>query len=124
MLKILFIGLFLFGVNLQADDDRHFPRDLKKLELSSEQNTQLKDLFKSYHKLRKEHEEDEEDFEERLEKMFKDEDFKKEDFIEIKSDLYHKAIRIEAEILAKVHTILSPKQRREFAKDLEEWEIE
>lgn len=121
-LILLCTFVFLFGDGYRHKF--HLPRDLHELELSQKQKHELKSLLKEYHQLKRLHEEEEDDFEEKLEKLFKEDDFKRREFEQLKIKLYSNAIKAEGKILERVHSILNKQQREKFSEYIEEWEIE
>ncbi len=66
----------------------------------------------------------EEELEESLERLFVKKSFNKEAFLKENQKLKLQMAKAEAEFFAKVHTILTKKQRKKFIKYIEEWEIE
>ncbi|WP_457599544.1 Spy/CpxP family protein refolding chaperone [Hydrogenimonas sp.] len=126
--------LLVFGIAL-ADEDRyedhereeyelHLPRDLSRLELTPAQERAIGDLLvQNMHHLHRLHEQ-EERLRERLRALFVQERFDKKRFEEALDSLHRERVKIEAELFARIHALLTPRQRRLFVRHMKEWEIE
>ena len=118
------ILIFLLIVNLAFSDDDykdykegfHIPRDLSYLHLTTKQK-EYRVVLKSLH-------EKEESIEKELKRLFLQDSFDKRAFMKKNINIKNKIAKTEAEFFAKIHTVLTKKQRKKFTKYLEEWEIE
>jgi Spy/CpxP family protein refolding chaperone len=125
ILAIVIFSSLLFG---DHDDYKkeyiHMPYSMEYLNLSKEQQNKIRSFFKksqkSYKKLHKKVEKAEKE----LLKHFNEKSFNKEEFLRVQLEVKKEELQIEAELLEKIYKILTPKQRREFIKNLWEWEIE
>ncbi|MRI58595.1 MAG: hypothetical protein C6H99_03700 [Epsilonproteobacteria bacterium] len=114
---------FAFG---DEDDyeEEHMPKDLSFLHLSPSQQLQFKELLSHYFDRLHTIHEKEEKLEKWLEKNFVKENFDKAEYLKRSVELKKEKVRIEADFLADLHKLLSPKQREKFARYIEEWEDE
>ena len=123
------IVIFFLLTNIAFGDEDykegfHIPRDLSYLNLSKSQKESFKKLLKEYRVILKKIHQKEEKLEESLERLFVKKSFNKEAFLKENQKLKLQMAKAEAEFFAKVHTILTKKQRKKFIKYIEEWEIE
>ncbi|WP_457605475.1 Spy/CpxP family protein refolding chaperone [Nitratifractor sp.] len=120
--------LFLLQPPLFADDDgeylEHFPRDLSALNLTPRQQKEISTILEhnmeeleQIHKKRRK-------LRERLQTLFQKKSFDREAFERLLLDLKRRSVRIQTELFAQIHEVLTPTQRRKFSRQLEEWEIE
>ncbi len=126
------ILIFLLIVNLAFSDDDykdykegfHIPRDLSYLHLTTKQKEKFKKILKEYRVVLKNLHEEEESIETELKRVFLQDRFDKRAFMKKKVKVKNKIAKTEAEFFAKIHRVLTKKQRKKFIKYLEEWEIE
>ncbi len=124
-LKIFLVLISLYSF-VYADNNeykhKHRYKDLRYLDLNSTQIKDIRNILiefkKKYHNFYK----DEDEIEDKIEDIFKAKKFDKEKYIEILQNHHQKSISLEAEKLEKIHAILNNKQRKRFAKHLEEWD--
>ncbi len=126
------ILIFLLIINLAFSDDDykdykesfHVPRDLSYLHLTKEQKDKFKKILREYRVVLKSLHEKEESIEKELKRLFLQDSFDKRAFMKKNINVKNKIAKTEAEFFAKVHIILTKKQRKKFIKYIEEWEIE
>jgi len=122
-LKIFLVLISLYSF-VYADDDKykHRYKDLSYLDLNSTQIQEIRKILIEFKKKYHNFYEDEDETEDEVEDIFKAEKFDKEKYIKILQNHHQKSISLEAEKLEKIHKILNKKQRKRFAKHLEEWD--
>jgi Spy/CpxP family protein refolding chaperone len=125
-MRWILILLLCWGT-LQADDDSdelHLPRDLSTLELTPRQQQAIGEILernmKQLHRLHEEREQ----LEKRLAELFVASDFDARAFEEALLETRRKAARIETELFARIHALLTPQQRRRFIRHMKEWELD
>ena len=127
MRKLLIIALLMI-LPLFADHDeeyeRHFPGDFSYLHLSPAQQQSLKEAILEYQRRIAELYERQERLERGLKELFLRERFDKEAYIDRVCELKKEILKAQADFYARLHTILSPKQRERFLDYFREWEIE
>lgn len=131
-MKILKTLLLLCSLifTLQADDEEykhkknHIYKNLDYLNLNKKQFKQFKKILISYKHDYKNFYTYKKGQEKRLQNLIQKEFFNKEKYIKTIQDIQKKAIKLEAEKLERIHTLLNKKQRIKFSSTLQEWEIE
>ena len=124
-MKLLLI--FLLTFSLYASDgkkEHHLSKDLSSLELSSEQKEIAKGIIKQFRVEIKAFREFKEKMEDEKEALVTREVLNEEDLQKINQANTQKASTIESRFLVQMHTLLTPEQRKKFAHNLEEWEVE
>jgi len=127
-MRVLIFMILLMTVLVADHDDEteresfHIPYDMSYLHLSDAQHRQVRTLLTTHRqKLRRLHEE-KEALEKVLKQVFERETFDRKLFLRRSLQLKQQAIRTEADFLETLHAILSPEQRKAFARYLEEWD--
>ena len=124
-MKIFLICIMAFS--LYASDgkkEHHLSKDLSYLDLSSQQKEHAKGIIKEYRSALKAFHEFKENMEKQKESLIMKETLKEEDLQRIHQALNDKANTIENRFLLQMHRLLTPEQRKKFAHNLEEWEVE
>lgn len=128
ILALLFSSVF-------SDDDESYehrmlesnhliPLDIRYLNLSDQQTEQLKGLIKTTQKNIKTIKHTLKAFREDAETMFTSDTFDAEAYQQAYLEARKQVAKQESLFLAKLHTILTPKQRAAFAEKIEKWELE
>jgi Spy/CpxP family protein refolding chaperone len=118
-LSLVFVLGFVF-----ADSQHHYNKDLTYLNLSSIQKKQIVKILKNYRKEMKKYSKEKESLVKLKEKFFMLDSFDKMKIIKKNNDVSSKATKIEVNFLKNIHDILSKKQRKKFAKYMEDWDAE
>ena len=124
-MKLLLI--FLLAFSLYASDgkkEHHLSKDLSSLELTSEQKEVAKGIIKQFRVDIKAFREFKEKMEDAKESLVMREVLNEEDLQKINQAISQKASTIESRFLVQMHHLLTPEQRKKFAHNLEEWEVE
>lgn len=124
----LLIVLFLILSPLFADKHKsemhHFPLDITYLQLSEQQYTKLVKILKKFRHERKKFHKEEKATREEISKLFVSETFKQDEFIRRIQELKRVSIERQADFFVKMHQLLTPHQRKRFAKYMKEWELD
>ncbi|MBP1680948.1 MAG: hypothetical protein H6Q35_1287 [Proteobacteria bacterium] len=124
-MKLLLI--FVLAFSLYASDgkkEHHLSKDLSSLELTSEQKEIAKSFIKQYRVEIKAFREFKEKMEDEKERLLTREVLNEEDLHKINEAISQKANAIESRFLVQMHNLLNKEQRKKFAHNLEEWEVE
>ena len=124
-MKILL--MFLLAFSLYASDSKkehHLSKDLSYLELTSEQKEIAKSMIKQFRVDIKAFREFKDKMEDQKEALVTREFLTEEDLQKINEAINQKANAIESRFLLQMHNLLTPEQRKKFAHNLEEWEVE
>ena len=125
LLLILLMSITLLQAEHDDDDKKyraHIPYDMRYLHLDKTQHQQIRTLLsQNRQQLRLIHEE-KEMLEKDLKRAFAKAHFDKDAFIQKRMALKERSIQTEAQLLARIHALLTPKQRKAFARYLEEWD--
>ena len=124
-MKLLLI--FFLAFSLYASDgkkEHHLSKDLSSLELTSEQKEIAKSFIKQYRVEIKAFREFKEKMEDEKERLLTREVLNEEDLQKINEAIFQKAHAIESHFLVQMHNLLNKEQRKKFAHNLEEWEVE
>ncbi|WP_041958112.1 Spy/CpxP family protein refolding chaperone [Sulfurospirillum arsenophilum] len=119
--------LFLLAFSLYAGDgkkEHHLSKDLSSLELTSEQKEIAKGIIKQFRIDIKAFREFKEKMEDEKESLVMREVLNEDDLQKINQAISQKASTIESRFLVQMHNLLTPEQRKKFARNLEEWEVE
>lgn len=117
--------IFLSSTNsVYADDDHRFPMDLHDLGLTKQQHRSLEEAMKEYQYAYRRYHHQSERTREELNALFLNASFDSETFRAKSLEMQKGSIEIRARLLERIHTILTPEQKRRFIRHLEEWEIE
>lgn len=119
--------IVLLALSLYASDgkkEHHLSKDLSSLELTSEQKEIAKSFIKQYRVEIKAFREFKEKMEDEKERLLTREVLNEEDLQKINEAISQKANAIESRFLVQMHNLLDKEQRKKFAHNLEEWEVE
>lgn len=119
--------MFLLAFSLYASDSKkehHLSKDLSYLELTSEQKEIAKSMIKQFRVDIKAFREFKDKMEDQKEALVTREFLTEEDLQKINEAINQKANAIESRFLLQMHNLLTPEQRKKFAHNLEEWEVE
>ena len=130
-MKLLSILLLLFTL-LAADYDereheyreRHMPLDLSNLELSDKQRHSVKKIIRQYRSSLREFHRQQRRTRTAVAELFAAETFDKEEFIHLNGALQNRAVTIQAMFFSRMHSVLTPRQKKRFIYYMEEWEVE
>ena len=125
-MKIFFILFLTLSLYAGHDDkkEHYFSKDFSNLELSVEQKERIKEVLKQFRVELKQFRESKESAEKSKEALFASDMFRAEELAKINQSVHQKADAIESRFLGKIHAILTPEQRKKFAHNLDEWEVE
>ncbi|PIP11398.1 MAG: hypothetical protein COT46_11825 [Sulfurimonas sp. CG08_land_8_20_14_0_20_36_33] len=129
-MKIMrYIIILLLITTLYGDGDKHYReyhinKELSHLNLSKEQNIQIKTILKEFRHNSKEFKNLKEDVEEKRKRLFTQENFDTDELNELNTILDEKAHAIENVFLKEIHMILTPQQRKRFIHYFDDWEVE
>lgn len=121
---ILFLFTTLFADSHKPHKEHHLNKELSHLELSKKQKIDVKKILKEFRSQTKEYKELEEDIEEKRKDLFTAESLNTEEFDMLNKQLDDKAHSIEKDFLKKMHSILTPRQRKKFVDYFDDWEVE
>lgn len=123
-----YLILLMLITTLYADDhnhhkEHHIHKELSHLNLSKEQNTNIKKILKEFRFDLKEFREYKEDIEKQREKIFIKDKLDIEELNRLDNLLNVKSQKIQNRFLQNIHAILSKKQREEFIYYFDDWEV-
>lgn len=124
-MRIFIIFFMLFSL-MFGDGHKHkyiYNNDLSFLDLSQNQQEEIKNILKNYSKKLKHLRELKDDIEDEKEDLFEESEFDKDKFIELQADYEMTLLSLQAELLAQIHAVLDKKQRKQLSKNLEHWNI-
>lgn len=107
-----------------ADDDHRFPMDLHDLGLTKQQHHSVEAAMKEYQYAYRRFHHQREKTQEELKALFLNPSFDSETFRAKSLEMERDSIEIRIRLFERIHTILSPEQKRRFIRHLEEWDIE
>ena len=107
-----------------ADNDHRFPMDLNDLDLSRQQHRYVEDAMKEYQLSYRRYHHQRDKTQEELNTLFMSTSFDTETFRSKSLEMEKASIEIRARLFERLHSILTPEQKRRFIRHLEEWEIE
>ncbi|MRJ02694.1 MAG: periplasmic heavy metal sensor [Epsilonproteobacteria bacterium] len=125
----LLLILSLFGSEGEygeeySDDHDHIPYDLSFLHLSPNQKERIRELLLQRRKQLTHLYRRERELEERLRQLFQKREFDREEYERLYCSLQQLKMALERDFFASLHSILTPEQRRKFARYYKEWEVE
>ncbi len=126
MRLLVLLMLLTFAGWAEHDDhhERHFPLDISYLGLDDRQHEQIEAAVRRHRAAHKRFRHSERDTREALQTLFASDDFDRDAYLQLTLRLHTEAETMQAEFLEEVHRVLTPEQRRRFARYMEEWEIE
>ena len=119
--------LFCLVLSLYASDSKkehHLSKDLSYLELTSDQKDIVKSMVKQYRTEIKAFREFKEKMEDEKERLLIQEVLHEQELQKINEAIFQKANAIESHFLMQMHNVLTKEQRKKFAHNLEDWEVE
>lgn len=117
--------LCLSGINpIYADDDHRFPMDLHDLGLTKQQHRSLEEAMKEYQYAYRRYHHQNERAQEELNALFLNSSFDAEAFRAKSLEMERGSIEIRIRLFERLHTILTPEQKRRFSRHLEELDSE
>lgn len=123
-MKWIIIFLMLISLCAYADGDRRFPMDLHDLGLTKQQHHSLEEVMKEYQSSNRRYHHQNGKSQEDLNTLFVSSSFDSEAYRTKSLEMEKASIEIRARLLERLHSILTPEQRRRFAHHLEEWDSE
>lgn len=123
-IMLLLLTTALFSGEHDSHSERHINKELSHLALSKEQNTEIKKILKEFSSDLKEYREFKEKIEVKRKEIFIAETLNIDELEKLNRALDDKSHEIENRLLKSMHSILSPKQRREFIYYFDDWEVE
>lgn len=127
-MKWITIVLMIFslsGINtVFADEDHRFPMDLHDLGLTKQQHRSLEEAMKEYQYSYRNHHHQSEKTQDEIKALFLSPTFDTETFQAKSLEIQRGSIEIRSRLFERIHAILTPEQKRRFARHLEEWDIE
>lgn len=105
-----------------ADDDHRFPMDLHDLGLSKQQHRIMEEAMKEYQYSYRRYHHQSEKTQEELNTLFLNPSFDSEAFRAKNLELQRSSIEIRTRLFERLHTILTPEQKRRFISHIEEWD--
>ncbi|MCF6172287.1 MAG: hypothetical protein L3J44_00615 [Campylobacteraceae bacterium] len=122
-MKVLLIFIMCVGF-VFADSEHHYNRDLTYLNLSNLQKSKIVKIIKNYRKDIKRYREKKEKIIKFSQKSFIKDNFDVITILKKNDTINLEAVKIETTFFKKMHDILSYKQRKKFAKYMEDWNLE
>lgn len=110
---------FAFG-----DDEHRFPMDLHDLELTSKQHKAVEAAMKEYQSSYRRHHRQNEKTQEELGALFLNPVFDEKTFRTKHMEMVLDSVEIRTRLYVRIHSILTPEQKKRFIRHMEEWEIE
>ncbi len=107
-----------------ADEDHRFPMDLHDLGLTKQQHRLVEEAMKEYQYSYRNYHHQSEKMQDEIKALFLSPTFDTETFQAKSIEIQRGSIEIRARLFERIHAILTPEQKRRFARHLEEWDIE
>ncbi|HZF70129.1 Spy/CpxP family protein refolding chaperone [Sulfuricurvum sp.] len=125
-LAVLGMSLCLAWINPSyADSDGHrFPMDLDDLGLTQQQLRSIEDAMKEYQQAYRRYHHQSEKTQQDINGLFLAPTFDAESFRAKNMEMERMSIEIRVRLFERLHTILTPEQKRRFIHHMKEWEIE
>jgi Spy/CpxP family protein refolding chaperone len=125
LINIIITLIYLACINpVYADDKHHFPMDLNDLGLSKQQHHSVEEAMKEYQLSYRRYHHQSEKTQEELNLLFVGSSFDSEMFRAKSLEMEKASIEIRARLFERLHTILTPEQKRRFIRHMVEWDIE
>jgi Spy/CpxP family protein refolding chaperone len=121
---ILLLITTLYGDHDEHNKKHHINKELSHLELSKEQHSEVKIILKEFRTELKEYKEFEEEIEDKRKDLFIEDNLNTTEIDKLNNVLDNKAHEIEKKFLIKMHTILTPKQRKKFIDYFDDWNVQ
>jgi len=122
-MKWIIVLAMLLALSAYGDDDHHrFPMDLHDLGLTKQQHRIVEEAMKEYqYSNRRFHQRSEKD-QDALNGLFLSPSFDSEAFRAKSLEREKASIAIRARLLERLHSVLTPEQKRRYVHHLKEWD--
>jgi len=127
-MKYLLTVLLLFSLT-QADEfehhsKKHIQKELSHIKLKKEQKKELKSILKAFRTDLKSYQKLKKRVQKEKEQLFLEEHINIKRLQQLDFMLNKKAKEIENSFLLQMHHLLTPKQRKQFIRHFDDWEVE
>lgn len=125
LIIVLLLLCFVWADSFKIDDEHHrFPMDLDDLHLTAQQHKAVKEVMREYQSSSRLYHKQNAKIQQELNALFLNPIFDEKAY-RIKSiEMQTSSIEIQTQLLKKLHTILTPQQKQQFIRHIQEWEIE
>ncbi len=124
-LILLSVAMFLASAASYADDESHsFPMDFHDLGLTSQQHHSVEEAMREYQRAYRNYHAKSEKTRQELNVLFLKSTFDDESFRVKNLEMERASIEIRVRLFSRLHTILTPEQKRRFIRHMEEWDVE
>ncbi|MDD5211454.1 MAG: periplasmic heavy metal sensor [Sulfuricurvum sp.] len=125
LIVILSLLCFVWADSPQMDDDHHrFPMDLDDLHLSAQQHKAAKEVMREYQSSSRLYHKQNAKIQQELNALFLNPAFDEKAYRVKSIERQTSSIEIQTQLLKKLHTILTPQQKQQFIRYIQEWDIE
>lgn len=124
---IIFLSLvcFVWADSSQMEDDHHrFPMDLDDLHLTAQQYKVVKEVMREYQSSARLYHKQNAKTQLELNALFLSPAFDEKVFRLKSTEMHISSVDIQTRLLKKLHAILTPQQKQQFIRHMQEWEIE
>jgi protein CpxP len=122
-MKWILVLAMLLTLSAYGDDDNHrFPMDLHDLGLTKQQHRVVEEAMKEYQYSNRRYHHQREKDQDALNALFLSPSFDSESFRAKSLEREKASIEIRARLLERLHSILTPEQKRRYIHHLEEWD--
>lgn len=124
LLLLMFLILSPIFADKHKSEMHHLPLDITYLQLNDQQYTTLVKILKKFRHDRKKFHKEEKATRKEISKLFVSETFERDKFVRLIKELKGVSIERQADFFVKMHQLLTPHQRKRFAKYMKEWELD
>ncbi|MFA6189781.1 MAG: periplasmic heavy metal sensor [Sulfuricurvum sp.] len=125
LIIILSLLCFVWADSSKMDEDhRRFPMDLDDLHLSAQQHQAVKEIMREYQSSSRLYHKQNAKTQLELNALFLNPAFDDKVYRARSMEIQSSSIEIQTRLLKKLHTILTPQQKKQFIRHIQEWEIE
>lgn len=124
---LVFMSLlcFIWADSYKNDDDHHrFPMDLDDLHLTPQQHQAVKEVMREYQSSSRLYHKQNAKMQVELNTLFLNPVFDEKAYCAKSIAMQTSSIEIQTRLLKKLHLILTPQQKRQFVRHIQEWEVE
>lgn len=122
---ILALLCFAWADSSKGEEDHHrFPMDLDDLHLTHQQHKAVKGVIREYQSSSRLYHKQNARTQLELNALFLNPAFDEKAFRAKSIEMQTSSIEIQTQLLKKLHTILTPQQKQQFIRHIQEWEIE
>ncbi len=114
----------LYFVWANSDEHSRFPMDLHDLHLTAQQYQAVKEIMREYQNSSRLYHKQNAKTQQELNALFLNPTFDEKIFRAKSIEMQSSSVEIQTRLLKKLHTILTPQQKRQFIRHIQEWEIE